>query len=88
MEDESIVAIILHILMWLTALLGVIGVLSIAPSCITGIIFLTKSSEKPDDTQKSSAKKKGLFFLFAPFIMIFSSIVIYTLLALLRSVFL
>ncbi len=88
MEDVSLFAVVLRILMWFTSLIGVIGVISMAPSCITGIIFLAKSSERSDDIQKAHAKKKGMIFLFAPFITIFGSIVIYVLLSLFRSVLL
>lgn len=72
--------IILIIFRWILALIGMVGIIGLAPLIVGGFIFLVKSSNEQDSIRKKAYIKKGIIFILLPFVLIIGSLIAYAIL--------
>lgn len=72
----SIASIILTALNWIVYILGFISVIGFMFVIPAGIIFLVLYFSEKDELKKKSWKKKGIWIVASPFILIFGALII------------
>jgi hypothetical protein len=57
--------------------IGIVGIASLIPLIGLGIYFLSKQSKEGDKLKKESMRNKGIIYIFLPWALIISSILLF-----------
>jgi hypothetical protein len=83
----SAIGIIFSIFNWLASLAGLIGVIGLVPSIVAGVIFFIMASDAQQDVEKKRIyRKRGMIFIFLPFVLVISALVLLVISTAIKSI--
>ncbi|MFC1623428.1 hypothetical protein ACFL16_03425 [Patescibacteria group bacterium] len=77
--------IILNLTTWLVGLVGILGIIGLLPLLVTGIVFLVKAGNEEDEVKAKKSKKRGIWFMVSPMLMIAGALIVNVILAFIKT---